>query len=25
VRLHPEDEELKKRVAAGSFPSRFRK
>ncbi|HEV3189126.1 MAG TPA: YfhL family 4Fe-4S dicluster ferredoxin, partial [Polyangiaceae bacterium] len=25
VRLHPEDEELKKRVASGSFPSRFRK
>src|SRR5208282_6378565 len=25
ITLHPEDEELKKRVAAGSFPSRFRK
>jgi ferredoxin len=25
VKLHPDDEELKKRVAANSFPSRFRK
>ena len=25
IRLHPDDEELKKRVAGGSFPSRFRK
>jgi len=25
LRLHPEDDELKKRVASGSFPSRFRK
>jgi hypothetical protein len=25
VRLHPDDQELKKRVEAASFPSRFRK
>jgi hypothetical protein len=25
IRLHPDDQELKKRVASGSFPSRFRK
>ena len=25
VKLHPDDEELKKRVSANSFPSRFRK
>jgi len=25
IRLHPDDDELKKRVAGGSFPSRFRK
>ena len=25
VKLHPDDGELKKRVASGSFPSRFRK
>jgi hypothetical protein len=25
LRLHPDDEELKKRAAGGEFPSRFRK
>ena len=25
VKLHPDDAELQKRVAANSFPSRFRK
>jgi ferredoxin len=25
IRLHPDDAELKQRVAGGSFPSRFRK
>jgi ferredoxin len=25
IKLHPDDEELKKRVAANVFPSRFRK